>query len=232
MVGFEKITLTKQLFMTISETLKQGCKCLEIPLADDAVEKLDRYVQELIKWNSKMNLVAKANERDIIENHFLDSLTLLPLIISHPVLSLLDVGTGAGFPGLVLKAACPDLDLTLIEPRAKRVTFLRHIARLFAYDQLTIINDRLRLEPDSARRYSCITSRAVSSITDFLSLVHRHCMPGGTVICMKGPKAGEEIRQWQHDTPDSPFTLAEEIKWTLPFSKATRNILIFTHNET
>lgn len=215
--------------MNISDTLKQGCKSLEITLSDDAVEKLVCYMQELVKWNRKMNLVAKAKDRDIIESHFLDSLTLLPFITFHHVSSLLDVGTGAGFPGLVLKAACPDLNLTLIEPRAKRVTFLRHIARIFAHDKLTIINERLLAEPGSTTRYSCITSRAVSSINDFLSLVAGHCMPGGIVICMKGPKADEEIKQWQNDAPNSPFTLSEVIKLTLPFSQATRNLVIFTN---
>ncbi len=215
--------------MNIPDTLKQGCKSLGITLSADASEQLVRYVQELVKWNRKMNLVAKATERDIIESHFLDSLTLLPFITSHHVSSLLDVGTGAGFPGLVLKAACPELDMTLIEPRAKRVTFLRHIARIFAQDKLTIINERLLPESEPSIRYSCITSRAVSSISEFLSLIAGHSMPGGTVICMKGPKADEEIKQWQNDTPNSPFTLCEVIKWTLPFSHATRNLVIFTN---
>ena len=111
------------------QQLGQGCDALEIVLDAAAVERLFVYFTELLRWSRKINLIAKGTpDAEILEKHFLDSLTLLPLL-DTPDSHLLDVGTGAGFPGLVCKAARPDLTVTLLEPRLKRVSFLRHVIR-------------------------------------------------------------------------------------------------------
>lgn len=217
--------------MACQEMLEKGCEELGISLGQaESIARLVHYYHELVKWNRRMNLVSQATEQEIVESHFLDSLTLLPhLPCSAGKAELLDVGTGAGFPGLVLKAACPGLVLTLVEPRAKRVTFLRHIVRSLHLDQVTIIEKRL--EPALAGQlptWAGITSRAVANISDFLELAAPFSPPGGTVICMKGPKAEEEISQWRTEQPASPYTLQKIITLALPFSRAKRNLVIFS----
>ncbi len=217
--------------MNCHDILKKGCSKLNISLSAENIDRLVLYYTELMKWNRKMNLVARAGEKETLESHFLDSLTLLPFILSEGHASLLDVGTGAGFPGLVIKAVCPELNLTLCEPRAKRVTFLRHIVRTLRLDQVKIMAERLKpLPEEDVQQYPLITSRAVTSINDFLALVKGHCRTGGIIICMKGPRAEEEISQWRTNAPASPFRLMNIIEKTLPFSGAQRNLILFQKN--
>ncbi|MEW6518502.1 MAG: 16S rRNA (guanine(527)-N(7))-methyltransferase RsmG [Thermodesulfobacteriota bacterium] len=216
--------------MACREILEQGCQALGITLSHqpESIERLVCYYNELVKWNRRMNLVAQASEQEMVESHFLDSLTLLPHLGSAGRPELLDVGSGAGFPGLVLKAVWPELDLTLVEPRAKRVTFLRHMVRSLHLEQVRIVDKRL--EPAMAGQlptFACVTSRAVASIRDFLELAAPFSPPGGMVICMKGPKAEEEISQWQRDHPASPYSLRHIVSLTLPVSRATRKLVIF-----
>lgn len=215
--------------MACQEIIEQGCKALGITFSHkESIDRLVCYYTELVKWNRKMNLVSQASEQEIIESHFLDSLTLLLHLNCAERPELLDVGTGAGFPGLVLKAACPELVLTLVEPRAKRVTFLRHIVRSLHLDNVDIVEKRL--EPGLSGQLkpcACITSRAVAKISNFLELAAPFSTTRGTVICMKGPKADEEISQWRTDHPASPYTLQKIIPLTLPFSRAMRNLVIF-----
>jgi len=216
--------------MACREIMEKGCKALGITFSHkESIDRLVCYYTELVKWNRRMNLVSQATEQEMVESHFLDSLTLLPQLDCAGRPELLDVGTGAGFPGLVLKAACPELVLTLVEPRAKRVTFLRHIVRSLQLENVTIIEKRL--EPALVGQlpsFPVITSRAVANISDFLELAAPFSPPGGTVLCMKGPKAEEEISQWQRDQPASPYTLGNIVTLTLPFSRAMRNLVIFS----
>nr|MBF0221057.1 class I SAM-dependent methyltransferase [Desulfobulbaceae bacterium] len=109
--------------------LRKGLAQLDIELPSPAIcEQLYQYFAELLKWSPKVNLVAKGPELELLETHFIDSLTLVPILKkylhddnSH---NLLDIGSGAGFPGLVLKITFPDLPVTLVEPRQKRTVFL------------------------------------------------------------------------------------------------------------
>lgn len=215
--------------MNFSRILLHGCRQLEVAISDEAVVRLEIFYQELVKWNRKMNLVAQAPEQEIIESHFLDSLTLLAILDANAERSLLDVGTGAGFPGLVVKACRPDLKLTLVEPRNKRVSFLRHIVRTLRLDQIDILAKRLEPEfnAENDKKHPLITSRAVSQIHEFLDLVADHCPSGGMVVCMKGPKAQEEISLWQEKAPASPFVLTGRVQKILPYSKSIRNLILF-----
>lgn len=201
-------------------------------MSEDVIDKFIVYLSELQKWNKKINLIGKASERDIIEKHFFDSLLLLSHLEKSPDLKLLDVGSGAGFPGLVLKAACPSLLLTLAEPRQKRVSFLRHIVRTLQLDHVEIIDTRIEPgEEQEKNSFPLITSRALSTIAEFLELIRHHSSPGGLVFCMKGPRAEEEIKQWQKASTHSPFTLVNKTKYWLPFSGDIRNIVTFRKND-
>lgn len=210
--------------------LNKGLSQLGIQLSNKAVNLLCQYFEELKKWNQKINLVAKASDQEVLETHFLDSLTLLPLIETEKSHDLLDIGTGAGFPGLVLKIVLPELEVTLVEPRQKRVSFLKHIIRTLGPKNIQILP--VRLEKDIAtettgKQFPVITSRAFTSIIDFLELVEPLSPKDGKVICMKGPKAYEEIEVWKRKRPDSPFVLNTVQEGKLPFSESTRNLVTF-----
>lgn len=223
-----------------AEIIAAGLARLEISLPPEAIDRLARYFLELKKWNRAINLVGKAADEELLERHFLDSLTILPLLkewgFPPP---LLDVGTGGGFPGLVLKAGVPELEVTLLEPRLKRVSFLKQISRTLGLDKVTILAARLeeggRLEFADKNQatnlgpHPVITSRAFTQIEPFLKLAAPICPPGGRVICMKGARAQEEIAEWQN-TPaaSADFTLTEQHTVSLPFSGNPRTLLVFS----
>ncbi len=210
------------------EGLGKGLSSLDIHLTVKGIAALARYHAELKRWSGRMNLIAKNTpEAQVLENHFLDSLTLLPLLPegSH----LLDIGTGAGFPGLVCKAAYPALHLTLVEPREKRVSFLRHIVRTLGLQDVQIVNGRIDdvdLLP-SATPCSHITSRAVSDIAGFLGMAERFFRPGLKLICMKGPKWQEELADAAGLISRLPIVRDEILQRRLPLTGALRVLIVF-----
>lgn len=204
-----------------------------ITLNEPGQVRLVRYCAELIRWSAKINLVAKAPLREIWETHFLDSLTLLQVLpppesAQQP---LMDIGTGAGFPGLALKAARPELPVILVEPRQKRVSFLRHIIRTLEMSDIEVLCGRLEKDSSVVEGKTLaapiITSRAFTNIAEFLLHTAAVNPQGGQVICMKGPRAEQEIAAWQKTQPESPYRLQEIIELTLPFSGNVRNLVIF-----
>lgn len=219
---------TEDLFV---EKMRQGLAALAIEVDDAGLGRLHRYFLELKKWSTKVNLIAKGSTDDqIIENHFLDSLTLLPLLTttSH----LLDVGTGGGFPGLVLKAASPGMTATLVEPRLKRVSFLRHVARTLALTDVSVVacraEDEEMLPADAP--YTHITSRAVTDIGGFLEMTARFTAPGQKVICMKGPRWSEELAGARDVVARLQYVLEKRLHQELPLSGAERTLLVFSRH--
>ena len=214
--------------------LQEGLAAMGITLDGQAQERLLLYCSELLRWSAKINLVAKAELRDIWETHFLDSLSLLRVLppLGSAQQTLLDIGAGAGFPGLALKAARPELPVILVEPRQKRVSFLRHVIRTLGLKDIEVLC--ARLEKNSAEvegttlAVPIITSRAFTDINEFLLHTAAVNPMGGQVICMKGPRAEEEIAAWRAEQPDSPYRLREIVELTLPFSGKVRNLVIFS----
>jgi 16S rRNA (guanine527-N7)-methyltransferase len=210
--------------------LRSGCEELGLSSLDVAAEeRLVIYFRELKHWSRKINLIAKgATDQEILEKHFLDSLTLLPLLAGERQ-HLLDVGSGAGFPGLVCKAVDPALHVTLVEPRLKRVSFLRHVSRTLRLSDTSVlacrVEDEDMLPADIGVTH--ITSRAVTEIKAFLEMSDRFARPGVQVICMKGPKWEEELAAWNDSASSACFTLLSRREYILPVFRGTRNLLVF-----
>ncbi len=210
------------------QLLAQGLSTMGIALDRQAEERLLAYCGELLKWSEKINLVAKMPLAQVWETHFFDSLTLLPLLTASP---LADIGTGAGFPGLVVKIARPELEVILVEPRQKRVSFLRQMVRTLRLEGVQVLCGRLEPTnpviagtPVSA---PLVTSRAFTAIPAFLLHAEAISPAGGRVLCMKGPRAEEEIAAWRREQPKSPYRLAEICEATLPFSGMIRKLVVF-----
>jgi 16S rRNA (guanine527-N7)-methyltransferase len=209
------------------ELLRSGLRQLEIALEEQSITNLLSYMEELQKWNKKINLIARNTlPVDIIEKHFLDSLTLLPFVDRQEggKQTLLDVGTGAGFPGLVLAAVLPDLDVILVEPRSKRVSFLRHIIRTLALDNVRVFAERLENIPElAAMDIDFVTSRAVAEPTIFLPMVASFLDQGAGVLLMLS-RGSEEFRQQAGGWAE--IQLQEENKYVLPFSGGERMVYL------
>ncbi len=201
----------------------KGLDRLRIRLEGDAVDNILLYCRELQKWNKRINLIARNTPPDeILEKHFLDSLTLLPVIDQYGGTSatLLDVGTGAGFPGLVLAAAMRNLQVTLVESRQKRVSFLRHIIRTLQLVNVKVIADRLEHTDNLAgENFFFITSRAVADAGRFLAMIEGVTGPKTVVIVMQ---AKDSVERWTSDDKTGDWQRIDYRKFQLPFSGAPR----------
>jgi len=217
----------------IGQKLQQGCDLLGFTLDEERFSDLELYFVELKKWNRKINLVAKSiSDKELLENHFLDSMALLPFI-SDEGTHLLDFGTGAGFPGLVCKVARPQLEVTLVEPRQKRVSFLKHITRSLQLEGVHLHCCRIEDEEEVpvTGGYSHITCRAVTDLAQLLPMVERFAPAEVELVIMKGPRWREEMAVAEDIMRESSFNLHDCREWTLPFSKAERALLIFGTHE-
>jgi len=220
----------------VGDFLAQGLDLMGLALDNqpEALVRLALYFEELNKWNRKVNLVARTlDDRQILEDHFLDSLTLLEFLAPEIRQrgSLLDIGTGAGFPGLVLKAVCPQLPVTLIEPRQNRFFFLKHIVRTLNLAGVSILNVYLE-EKDtpnevSDQYFSFITSRAFTAIPRFLKLGSPYLAGDGKIIMMKGPGAMAELDDVVQNGLPEQFQVEKKRKLLLPFSKKERWLVSF-----
>ena len=195
----------------------------QLGLAMDAagVERLLVYLAELMKWSRRVNLIARDTpETQVVETHFLDSLTLLPFLDGAGEVHLLDVGSGAGFPGLALACVRPDARFTLCEPRQKRVSFLRHVVRTLGLANVEVVAERVEAHlADWPGRFTHITSRAVAEPAAFLPLVRPLVTPATRVLLML---ARAEGLAGIDRLVSGPWRVDAEHRFVLPFSGAPR----------
>lgn len=147
---------------------------------------LERLAAELLRWNQRINLTGYRSPEEVRVGLFLDALALLPHLAGN---SLLDIGSGAGFPGLVLALARPDLTVTLLEPRAKRVSFQKHAIRTLGLGNVRAVQGRAGNGPDAAlpgEVFSTVTVKAVGGLADSLALARPYLAPGGRVLLPRG----------------------------------------------
>ncbi|HTI14750.1 MAG TPA: 16S rRNA (guanine(527)-N(7))-methyltransferase RsmG [Dictyobacter sp.] len=155
------------------------------------------YRRELLDWNTRMNLTAIKDPEEVLSKHFLDSLSLLH-VIDGPELRLLDIGSGAGFPGMPLAIARPDWHITLLEATGKRVTFLQHMIDILQLEHVQAVQGRAEdLGRQAAYRgaYDVVTARAVSSFAVLLEYSAPLCRVGGVMVYPKKGDLTEEIAQ-------------------------------------
>lgn len=200
-----------------------------IDLDDKQLAQLDLYAELLVEWNAKINLTAITEPGEIEVKHFLDSLIFADLEQVRGALA--DVGTGAGFPGVVAKILKPELDLTLIEPTGKRVTFLTELT-----GQLGIEAEILKERAEEAARkgwrgrYDVVCARAVAA----LPMLCEYCLPlaktGGWFIAMKG--AEDETAQAQNATALLGGEMRPALTYTLPGEMRRTLVLVFKVKDT
>lgn len=166
-----------------------ACEAFAPGQAASLIPPLSRLADELLRWNASINLTGFRDERGVWVGLFLDSLALLPHL--HGV-SLLDIGSGAGFPGLVIALARPDLAVTLLDGRAKRVSFQKQAARLLALGNVRCVQGRAGQGALYGQRFDSVTVKAVGSLNDSLALARPYLAPGGRVLLPRGWAAREE----------------------------------------
>lgn len=211
--------------MNVEEFIRE-CNKLNISLDDKTLSNLNTYKEYLKEYNSHTNLTTITEDEDIYLKHFYDSLTIIKAIDLNSINSLIDVGTGAGFPGMVLKIVFPHLNVTLIDSNNKKTTFLSNLKEKLNLDNLNIINER---SEDYAHKhideYDVVTSRAVANLRVLTEL----CLPmvkvGGKFIPLKAT-VDEEIKEANNIINILNGKLNNIITFNLPKEESLRNILV------
>ena len=209
--------------------LAQTASGLGIALKEQQVDLFIRYHQELTAWNEKINLFSRTAPDDPLLKHFIDSLTaaaFLPLKES----TVLDMGSGGGFPGIPLKIAVETLKISLLEASRKKTSFLKHVIRTLQLTEAAVIHNRAeKLMVDEAYResFDVVISKAAFKLPQFLSLGAFFLAPGGILIAMKGVEISEEMKEAEPAAVEAELLLSASHAVTLPVTGDQRTILIY-----
>ncbi len=174
---------------------EEAAALLSQTLTPEQEAQFDRYARELAVWNEQVNLTAITDPDAVRVRHFLDSLTILKAVPQVSGARVIDVGTGAGFPGLPLRMVCPDVDLTLLEATGKKVAFLQHLLDLFKLGDVTTVNARAEdagHDPAQRAAYDVVLARAVARLPALLEYLLPFAKVGGLCVAMKGRTARAE----------------------------------------
>ncbi|MBQ3550544.1 MAG: 16S rRNA (guanine(527)-N(7))-methyltransferase RsmG [Clostridia bacterium] len=176
-------------FEKIIENCKDFC-----PLDDVALKRLEKYADLLVEWNEKINLTAIVDPEGIAVKHFLDCLMIFKYIDIPKGASVIDIGTGAGFPGVVIKIARPDIKLTLMDSLQKRINFLDTLCSELGLEVTTVHSRAEDITPKQREGYDFAVARAVAN----MRVLTEYCLPyvkvGGSFVAMKGSTATEEVK--------------------------------------
>ena len=204
------------------DTFIEETKKLGINLTDKQLSQLEKYYNLLIEWNNKINLTRIVEKEDVYLKHFYDSLTISKVIDLNNSGSLCDIGTGAGFPGVVLKIVYPNLKVTLVDSLNKRIVFLNEVIKKLELTDIEAIHSRAE---DIKDKYDIVTSRAVAN----LKKLSEYCLPlvkeNGYFIPMKA-NVEEELLEAKDTIKKLNGTLEKQETFYLPIEESIRNILL------
>lgn len=207
------------------EEFIEELKKLNIVLTKIQLDQLDKYYELLIEWNDKINLTRITKKEDVYLKHFYDSITLIKAINLKENLKVCDIGTGAGFPGIVLKVVFPNLNLILVDALEKRINFLKLVIKELNLKDIIAVHDRAEIFIKNNREmFDLITCRAVSK----LNIISELCIPGvkinGYFIPMKA-NIEEEINDTKYLSLLNS-KLEDIISFTLPKEESIRNLVV------
>jgi 16S rRNA (guanine527-N7)-methyltransferase len=205
--------------------LLYGAAEFGVSLSDSHIDRLLLLMLELRKWNRKFNLTAITREREIIVKHFLDSLSVVPLL--HDGARVLDLGSGGGFPAIPLALVRPDLDVLSVDAAEKKIFFQRHAARLLGLQRFSTLHARGELMAEShAGRFDVTVSRAFSSLPRFITLARPLMAPGGTIIAMKGKWGEDDAADVAPKLAEQELGVRQVVRLRLPVSGDERTLVV------
>lgn len=208
------------------EKFLEELKKINISLTNKQLEQLEEYYQLLVKENQLYNLTSITKKEDVYLKHFYDSLTITKVINLNSQ-SLCDIGTGAGFPGIVLKIVYPNLNVTLVEATTKKCHFLELVINKLDLKNIEIINERVEiLSINTREKYDIITSRAVANIKILLEMGISLLKVNGYFICLKG-KVEEELVNIDNYYNKLEISLIKKEEFKLPIENSLRTILSY-----
>lgn len=212
--------------MTKEEFIIELAK-LGIELTDKQQSQLEQFYNLLIKWNERINLTRITSKEEVYLKHFYDSLTISKVIDLKKIKTLCDVGTGAGFPGIVLKIVYPNLKITLVDALQKRVNYLNTIIKELNLEEITAIHVR---GEDLKEKYDVVTARAVANIEKLLKYTMHLVKPNGVFIAMKG-NISEELNDSTTKKINKKYNIIKIEQFILPYENSQRSLLVITNKK-
>lgn len=216
--------------MSNRDILAKGLCDLGIDVNDKMLDNLKVYRDMLADWNQHMNLTGIVEEKEVYIKHFLDSISAVKNGYIKNGMSLIDVGTGAGFPGLPLRICLENLEVTLLDSLNKRINFLQEVSKSVGIDNIEYIHGRAEdfgKSEEYREKYDVATARAVAG----LPVLMEFCIPfikvGGHFVCLKGPNANLELGESKAAMEVLGVEFIEKIDVKLPESDLNHNILVF-----
>lgn len=207
--------------------LSSGADTLGTPLTDAQLDRFVKYANLLVEWNNNINLTAITDDEGIVTKHFLDSLTaLLTGKISG---SVIDVGTGAGFPGIPLKIARPDIHLTLLDSLNKRINFLQTVCSELGLDGVEFIHSRAEdggKDKHLREKFDVCTSRAVANLAVLAELCLPFVKVGGVFLALKGPLAESETESGKKAVSALGGEIVGVSAFDIPFTDLNHKIIM------
>ncbi len=214
-----------------NQILTEGAAAFGIMLEARQLRLMTLHAVELIRWNRRVNLTRITTPVEVAVKHFLDSLTVVPLIGNRR--EVLDMGSGGGFPGLPLKVAVPDVRLTLVDSMRKKISFLKYVIRQSGLEGVEAVQARIeQLGKDAFHscRYDLVVSRALAPLDELVRLAAPFLLPRGVIVALKARRATEEVRvlaqKHRQDPGHFPIKVGEVRELTLPVLNLQRWIVV------
>lgn len=207
------------------ELFSQELKKLNIELTEKQKKQLDRYYDLVVEWNQKINLTRILEKEEFYLKHFYDSITLSKIIDLNQNLELCDLGSGAGFPGIVLKIVFPNLNITLVDSLNKRINFLKLVIEDLKLDKIRAVHARIEdFAVENREKYDIVTARAVAPLNTLLELGSQLVKLEGYFISMKG-NISQEIKNAANAIKLLEFKLDEIQEFNLPIEESNRSLV-------
>jgi len=204
-------------------SLREWFERSRLPLSEKQVQQVWQYHNLLRKRNAEYDLTRIYQFDNMVQKHYIDCVLVAKLLEWDLPSPLLDIGTGAGLPGILLKIACPETDMVLSEGRHKRITFLHEVVQTLGLKGIEIYEGKIY--PSFSRSVSGVITRALESIPKTLERVMKCLVPGGRAIFMKGPSCSEELEEALRSFRNQYKTI-QDISYTIPRSPHRRRLLV------
>lgn len=212
-----------------SEILEKGCQLLNLSISEKQEEQFMKYYELLVEWNKVMNLTGITEFDEVMRKHFLDSLSIVKAIEKKDALRVLDLGTGAGFPGIPLKIMFPEWDIVLLDSLNKRIKFLNEVIGQLGLEKITAIHGRAEdfaRKEEYREKFDLVVSRAVAN----LASLSEYCLPyvkqQGVFVSYKASNVEGEVKEAKKAVTVLGGNLEKIVEFQLPDTDIDRTLLV------
>jgi 16S rRNA (guanine527-N7)-methyltransferase len=227
--GTSSIIGAMEMSMIPKDLLKEGAAELGVELSEDKIDSLSRFVDMLLEWNQKFNLTRITDPYEIVTKHLLDSLTCLKTAAFPEGASVIDVGTGAGLPGIPLKIVRPDLRMTLLDATRKKLSFIEAVVNELGLKEVVLLHGRaedVAQDPSTREAFKVVVARAVAEMRVLAEYTIPLALVGGTIVVQKGPEVQDELAAAKKAISQLGGEVERVETLTIPRSDMTRSLVV------